>query len=449
MKKHRILFFLYGGLPAQSFLSQQLKINSIFDLVLKGTSLPGDLALCFPLRFSEVQYIQIQDSFNEANYQAAIKTLPENHGVIFWPAHQIPIDTNEFQKQVQMAFEHRSGFLDLGKYRATIYSNQPHSLDQLQSKLGHVECLDFSSTAEEFSPIRVSSSSRSFNQIIVRQGLLTKISINKEKGQQEAFFLQNVPQELQKFYPRVVGTYDGENGFSYSIEEFKMLDLGRHLIHHSLGPPEWKLVFSRISKFLKATPAKRVDRKKYQEALEELFVKKLKKRIDEYHRLFRRDDIYDMANELIYSLQKAIHQDKRGELRFIHGDLCLSNILLDRETFDIKLIDPRGCTSLDEAMKPIIYEFAKLSQCVFGGYDWIMAQNLRSEKKVTQDQMLQRLFRDLMKEHDVSERFIRLAEASLFLSMLPLHMDQPHLHGSMIQAATAAISQSQEFKDAG
>jgi hypothetical protein len=57
----------------------------------------------------------------------------------------------------------------------------------------------------------------------------------------------------------------------------------------------------------------------------------------------------------------------------LHGDLCFSNILVDRDNLnDLKLIDPRGGFDVPSTKGPVIYDFAKLAQSVYSWYDKIV-----------------------------------------------------------------------------
>jgi hypothetical protein len=115
----------------------------------------------------------------------------------------------------------------------------------------------------------------------------------------------------------------------------------------------------------------------------------------------------------------------------------------------MKFIDARGAMSADDTYMPLIYDFAKLSHCIHGHYDWIMAQNLVTSEQAKQHQILRNEFALLMKAHGISAELVRLGEASLFLSMLPLHMDQSHLHEAMIKSAELAIKSLSEMSYAG
>jgi hypothetical protein len=101
----------------------------------------------------------------------------------------------------------------------------------------------------------------------------------------------------------------------------------------------------------------------------------------------------------------------------------------------MKLIDPRGVDTAEDLFTDRYYDIAKLSHSILGGYDYInnglftisVARDLRLVLDVEQrDQSEeQNLFRQKLAEHDFDERLTRLYEASLFLSMLPLHADVP------------------------
>jgi hypothetical protein len=120
----------------------------------------------------------------------------------------------------------------------------------------------------------------------------------------------------------------------------------------------------------------------------------------------------------------------------IHGDLCFSNILYDRRSRLIRLVDPRGRFGPFDIYGDARYELAKLSHSVNGGYDFIVNGLFHLEQ--TKDAIAFRVF-ESERHQDIkrlfNERFlagsprllrqVRLIEALLFLSMAPLHADRP------------------------
>ena len=138
-------------------------------------------------------------------------------------------------------------------------------------------------------------------------------------------------------------------------------------------------------------------------------------------------------------LSKNIGNPNQGCVALVHGDFCFSNILFDFRTQRIKVLDPRG---LDARNQPTIYgdmryDVAKLYHSAVGSYDYIIAgffnvartSNYHIELTLPDDARL-RAIRDLfvnMKYVGSSLEDLRAHQISvlLFLSMLPLHADDP------------------------
>ena len=100
------------------------------------------------------------------------------------------------------------------------------------------------------------------------------------------------------------------------------------------------------------------------------------------------------------------------------------------------LIDPKGATSEDELWTHPFYDFAKVSHSVLGDYDFInnglYTIGFTEDNQLTLDirhsnaAHLKQIFTDQLSAIGYDTRTVRLAEASLFLSMLPLHIDHPN-----------------------
>ena len=118
-----------------------------------------------------------------------------------------------------------------------------------------------------------------------------------------------------------------------------------------------------------------------------------------------------------------------------HGDPCFSNILYSQTNQYLKLIDPRGADNEDELFTEPYYDVAKLSHSALGGYDFINqekfelavddALGLRLEFQDPPPDWARRLFLDRLTMAGFDPTLTRLCEASLFISMLPLHIDRP------------------------
>ena len=96
------------------------------------------------------------------------------------------------------------------------------------------------------------------------------------------------------------------------------------------------------------------------------------------------------------------------------------------------MIDPRGALNEAELWTEPCYDVAKLSHSLCGNYDFFNAGlyeidrrekphlRLEHENKTAID-----IFKTYLDTHHFDFASIRLFEASLFLSMLPLHIDDP------------------------
>lgn len=132
----------------------------------------------------------------------------------------------------------------------------------------------------------------------------------------------------------------------------------------------------------------------------------------------------------------------------IHGDLCCSNILYDRNRRKIFLIDPRGSFGQKGVFGDQRYDRAKMRHS-FSGYDlivhdfvsvrWLDSSLDFDIPKTRKQQRLARKWDSICKNQLEA---IRIIEALLFLSMLPLHQDQPQRQAAMYGLGTQLLHES-------
>ena len=115
--------------------------------------------------------------------------------------------------------------------------------------------------------------------------------------------------------------------------------------------------------------------------------------------------------------------------------MCFSNILYSNPDQLVILIDPKGAMTTEELYMDPYYDIAKLSHSICGHYDFFnsglyeisLDEDLKARVTVDADNReYVRLFRESLEEAGVDFRLVRLYETSLFLSMLPFHMDRPN-----------------------
>ena len=102
----------------------------------------------------------------------------------------------------------------------------------------------------------------------------------------------------------------------------------------------------------------------------------------------------------------------------------------------MRLIDPRGADEADDLWVDPYYDVAKLSHSILGNYDFINQglYDLTLDESLTPMlnlyiaaplEKMQASFEEYLLRHGFHLPLVRLYEASLFLSMVPLHIDVP------------------------
>jgi hypothetical protein len=152
------------------------------------------------------------------------------------------------------------------------------------------------------------------------------------------------------------------------------------------------------------------------------------------------NDLSEYVIILNHSIETIQSKETIKPLYFSHGDMCFSNILLHEE--QPFLIDPKGADAFEKNFRPIHYELAKISQCLYGNYDLI------NHKRFTINESHQLLienvhplplskayFEFLIMKMGINLALIRLIEASLFISLLPFHQEsEKKLKGFLINS---------------
>jgi hypothetical protein len=122
-----------------------------------------------------------------------------------------------------------------------------------------------------------------------------------------------------------------------------------------------------------------------QPTLREVFIDKtesrnleLAKRHDQLSKLLTSHELKINATKYmgvpeILSQSKKVLDLLTSQNSVIHGDFCLSNILCEPDSNNIKLIDPRGGFSEASCFGPQLYDVAKLGHSFLGRYDLIIA----------------------------------------------------------------------------
>jgi hypothetical protein len=235
-------------------------------------------------------------------------------------------------------------------------------------------------------------------------------------------------------------------GASYSMERLLMLDMGQQWINGAVDLPFLEHFLEDALRFLDERERRPCGAATARAHFESLYVDKVRQRLGalDRERVAQLDEMLRAGTsfgslreieELYFDLLAPFGEALPDYECVGHGDLCFSNILYDQRIRLFKLIDPKGASSLEAAYTDPLYDYAKLSHSILGGYDFIV--NDLYEVAVGRDLTLRRhtadgdfepfaaSFVEALESRELDVARIRLYEASLFLSMLPLHRDRP------------------------
>lgn len=289
---------------------------------------------------------------------------------------------------------------------------------------------------------------RHFNELRHERGIVVKRSRDVRKIRREHAFYGLLPEHLQAHFVPPFGYEEDDDGASYRMHRLLVPDLAVQWIHHAFSPEQFGRLLEQLLRFVDARDRRTVDGATGRAVAAELYDVKLRTRTSDFlaDPVGRRVDGLLAASGVDGGIEGLVarYDALRGrlergrafdELVVTHGDLCFSNVLFDPAARSVHLIDPRGADHEHELYSDPYYDLAKLSHSVLGGYDLIVAEQIRVGLRDdlglqlvasrTPDPALGVLFRAALAERGVDLRLLRLYEASLFLSMLPLHVEAP------------------------
>ena len=226
-----------------------------------------------------------------------------------------------------------------------------------------------------------------------------------------------------------------------------MTDLALRYVHGAISEEEFRNIMEMLFHFIGIRKRRSVSDDDYKAAARKLYIDKVDERIASLKTLEGYEEIasyiklgtdYKDIDEIV-DRYKAIYEKKTKEYRFTavetvsHGDLCFSNILYNHDARLLKLIDPKGAMDEDNLYMDPFYDLAKLSHSICGSYDYFnsdqyeitVGPDMKLSLKVDSDNdKYIKIFNEYLIKADIDPKLIRLYEASLFLSMLPLHIDR-------------------------
>lgn len=291
-------------------------------------------------------------------------------------------------------------------------------------------------------------SAREFNnlQVDAVRGTITKISTKKQKLLDEANWYQKLPLEISCYAPRVFKVEEDTEVAKVEMEMYGYANLAETLIYGSNNLEDWYNIIESLLKVHKTFEKYKepVDKDEYAE----IYVTKTEQRLNDM--AVKAPQVLDMMqsdylvinnlhyknypllkNKLRSALEKLVDYNQRT---IVHGDYCFSNILFDPMHYIFKFVDPRGRFKTQTIYGDPRYDIAKLRHSIVGLYDFIVAGLYKFTKLGNNSyefqistpilaEKLETFFDELVIAYGYNSKDIKLIEAVLFLTMIPLHSE--------------------------
>lgn len=474
------LLLVCGNLAPHAYLTLQLGIRSTHDYIIGSSNYRSSIAE--NLRSRAREYVPVWNApFLDAPtvaelrafLQEAVPRWRDFKNVVLWFSRYFPLDWGAHGRLLEkMHLCDDGAVVPRSNAVFSVPSRLIERIDVQQRRLSELEGLlrlepeiGYSNISESYGIFQVSKKStntRYFNDIKASGAYLLKTVTKKGKARHEFNFLSKLPATMRPFYPCVGEFHEHPTAPSYEIEFLPMFDASRFLIHGIVDLDFFRNLLEKIDEYREACPRRDVGLTEVKRHLRMMFIDKLEERFKQLRELPQADQIMNYSNmifdgglgagvsQLKERLAAAIDRVQERSLMYCHGDLCMSNILFDRNSRQLKLIDPRGADTVDELYMPWHYDLAKLSHSFVGGYDLInndrsslvvdaqLRMALRFEVPAGFLEEVAGLFRAWVQAQGMDFQFVSLCEASLFLSMLPLHSDRPkNIVQQMVAGANA------------
>lgn len=290
--------------------------------------------------------------------------------------------------------------------------------------------------------------SRYFNSLKGNEYTIVKSSSNKRKIKAEYCFYHLLPEDMKFWFVIPFNYKEKENFASYTMERLHMTDLAIKWVHGSMDEAEFEDLMDKYFFFFNSRHVKECAEEEYQKVTKALYVDKVNDRIADLKKLPEYGKIKTLleASETTdidslvakyFALKEKIEARVKYPRQFVigHGDPCFANALYNKSTKTLKFIDPKGAITEDELWTNAYYDVAKLSHSVCGRYDFFNNALFDIKIDTTFEYSLEipfdnsryiEIFKRKAEENGFDYLTVRIYEASLFLSMLPLHIDNPH-----------------------
>ena len=319
--------------------------------------------------------------------------------------------------------------------------------DEIVNARGKLRMLDISDQRTLQDVLSGQYDARHFNSVERQEYTVVKKSSDRQKLRSEFEFFGSVPPKFQMFLVQPFDFSDDGRTASYRMERVALPDMALQWVNGAFSEYEFAQFLKHFFYFLDVRPSRPCSTKEGFAQQEWLYVDKVLSRIEdlkrkpEYPRLAPLMQLAFGGIDALVSRYVALFDSiarrsaSPSKLVIGHGDPCFSNILYSKTAQSLKLIDPRGVPTSGDPYTDPYYDVAKLSHSICGRYDFINHDkfSVAIDEKLTPRLSFETqspdwaaaLFKQFVTNAGLNFTLTRLYECSLFISMLPLHIDKP------------------------
>lgn len=292
---------------------------------------------------------------------------------------------------------------------------------------------------------------REFNHISIdrNRAMLHKSSDDVDKFLGEVRWYLKLPSDVSYVAPRIFGYSLAYDDPWVDMEYYPYHTLHALWLNGRLDRAQWSTIFERIAFVLGDFARYRVedDPAKVSAALREMYLDKTVERLERlrgretFAPLFdgdiavngNRHPSLPRVEELLRDTLPGALCAGGADMCLVHGDMCFANVMVDDSLSFVKLVDPRGKFGPFDIYGDQRYELAKLAHSVDGLYDLIIkeqfelsydrdARDIEFAVSRPDGPDLYSIMRECLAPVIGGRlREVELIEATLFLSMVPLH----------------------------
>lgn len=301
------------------------------------------------------------------------------------------------------------------------------------------------------------ASTRHFNSLKIEDGIVLKRSENRKKLNAEANWLRTVPPAIQPFTARLIENTSQPLDGEYQTLYNNYPTLAEIYLAYS-PKVVWEKILNSCYSYLMTASRHTTNQNS---ELKWLSIVKLKDRLKKFPQYFPEKNqnltvngkIIGSLEQIISTLAQKIEVNAERRATIMHGDFCFSNILYDFRSDRIVLIDPRGIVGDQTTIYgDIYYDIAKFGHSIVGRYDQIIAGQIIGKRidaasyEITipdeelKDWLEKQYWTLATEKMSLDDQIVKAVIVSLFLSMIPLHSEDPDRQVSFLANALMLYS---------